>query len=366
MDKLHELTRLSNTMRFIYRNSTNTIFGSQRAGRDPASLLCEIEDFIERLLQNNDVPFVATLDRRGGLEYSTSIGSIFSSSFRRLPRWIEAALKLPTCFEYNGHLTAFIDCVRELDLHAKTLSKHFLFGDFDDFDKAFKSKTPRHHLAYEAFNELAVNLRERCRSKSVRDKIHSRRSEAVKLYGDYCDYVDNLFKYRSRLTVIRVDFGFAKDHPYRENIDEATRLIDKFQNNWRNNKLFDGLEGYIIKTEYGVDKGIHFHWIMFFDDAIRDGRKHIHLCQQIGEYWQNKITQGAGTYWNVNNQISDFIRQGTCGIGRVHRDQKDKIHNLKNIVLAYLCKADQFFRPRFGDIKLIRKGQLKPIRIIKR
>jgi Inovirus Gp2 len=359
MDENHELTRLSNTMRFIYRNSSSTIFGSQSAGRESTGLLSEIEDFIARILQNNDHPFLATLDRNGALAYSPNGGII--SDFLRLPRRIEAALKLPTCFEYNGHLTAFMDCVRELDLHPKILSKQLLFSDFDE---KFKNNTPRHHLAYQAFNELVLNLRMKCKSKAVRDKIHSRRSEALKLYADYCDYVDNLFEYRSRLAVIRVDFGFAQGHANREDIAGATRLIDKFQNNWRNNKLFNGQVGYIIKTEYGMDKGIHFHLVLFFDDE-KDPRKHIYLGQKIGEYWQNKITNGIGTYWNVNNQISNFIKQGTCGIGRVHRNDGQTIRNLKNIVLAYLCKVDQFFRPRFGNIKLIRKGLPKPIRAIK-
>ena len=49
MDIESEWNWFSRTARFIYKDSALTIFGDQKAGREPASRLSQIEDFVELL-----------------------------------------------------------------------------------------------------------------------------------------------------------------------------------------------------------------------------------------------------------------------------------------------------------------------------
>ena len=80
-------------------------------------------------------------------------------------------------------------------------------------------------------------------------------------------YVDALQDRYSKLCVVRVDFGYKKDENNEVNItlEEANKHIDKLLNNRRNNSIFKDNVGYVIKTEYTEDKGVHNHAVLFFD-----------------------------------------------------------------------------------------------------
>lgn len=48
---------------------------------------------------------------------------------------------------------------------------------------------------------------------------------------------------------------------------------------------------------------------------------------------------------------------GKCGAGPIHWSDGKVRGNLLNNVVAYLCKLDQFIKPKFGGrVKLIRRG----------
>ena len=76
-----------------------------------------------------------------------------------------------------------------------------------------------------------------------------------------------MFKYfwkhcsNTPLYAVRVDFGYKKDENNEVNVtlEEANKHIDKLLNNRRNNSIFKDNVGYVIKTEYTEDKGVHNH-----------------------------------------------------------------------------------------------------------
>ncbi len=166
--------------------------------------------------------------------------------------------------------------------------------------------------------------------------------------------------------MLRVDFSYQKE--FFSEIDLQTTLKDRkrFLANKRCNAIFNDRIGYIVKLEYAVEKGFHWHVILFFDGSERRKASHIHSAQQIGEYWVERSTKGRGDYWNCNANIDDFKQKGICGIGPIHANDHALRINLCYRVVGYLCKTDQYFKPkRELPLKRIRKGKPPEIRAIK-
>ncbi len=81
------------------------------------------------------------------------------------------------------------------------------------------------------------------------------------------------------------------------------------------------------------------------------------MAQSIGEYWKNTVTQGQGDYWNVNARADDYRRKGLLGIGTINYNDRVLRSKLKYIV-SYLCKTDQYFKPKFcPKVRLFRRGK---------
>ena len=104
----------------------------------------------------------------------------------------------------------------------------------------------------------------------------------------------------ARLVLVRVDLFYEKQYGDSIDVFDMTNDLDRLFGNARHNSLFAFMKGYIVKLEYGVDKGIHAHALLFFDGSKRNNSSHIQLAKEIGEYWINMITKGRGAYWNVN------------------------------------------------------------------
>ena len=147
-------------------------------------------------------------------------------------------------------------------------------------------------------------------------------------------YVDALQDRYSKLCVVRVDFGYRKDENNQVNItlEEANKHIDKLLNNRRNNSIFKDNVGYVIKTEYTEDKGMHNHAVLFFDGNKVQNDKF--KGDQIGNYWET-ITKGNGSYHNCNrNNYKDNA------IGMLDYKNVEMRKNLDN-AMSYLVKEEQ-------------------------
>jgi len=262
--------------------------------------------------------------------------------------YVDVVAKLPNEYEYSEYLNAFIAVCEEARLF------DFSIVDINDTSK-------RVILAW------ISQVRRDCQGFEFREKLRIQQREADRRYEEYAGYIDALFDKNDRLIVLRLDLGYEKRFAKNITLEMALEDIDKLMNNRRNNRLFDHMVGYILKTEFGIDRRIHFHTIFFFNGSRRQGRAHIRLAQEIGEYWCNSITQGEGNYWNCNRQIDEFERRGRCGIGEIHWSDEISQSNLKEHVLAYLCKTDQGFRPRqHPKAKLMRRGAVPEVREVRR
>ena len=117
-------------------------------------------------------------------------------------------------------------------------------------------------------------------------------------------------------------------------LEKANKDINRLLNNRRNNSTFDNNVGYVLKTEYGKDRDIHFHSYFFFDG--QKIQKDMIKGEDIGKYWSENITNKQGTYYNCNR--NDYKDNHAIGI----LDYRDVEKRRKlDIAMAYLGKEEQ-------------------------
>lgn len=152
-------------------------------------------------------------------------------------------------------------------------------------------------------------------------------------------YIDGLSETYSKLMTVRVDLAYKK--PYSETItlEEANCDLSRMLNNTRSKpSIFEDKVGYICKREYTEDKGVHFHTIFLFDG--QKTQKDVFKADQIGQYWENTITKGQGSYHNCNR--NDYQHSG---IGMIDHRDSEKRKILDEKVIPYLCKDEQTIDP---------------------
>jgi len=320
-------------------------------------LFAELQSFLDELVSDATIPFVprACTNRGGAYDFT-----LFAQRyFTQVPAFLKIVERLPSQNRYSEHIEVFIACCQEMGLLAQTLP-------WNDIWDAPSLPQPQFGgiSAAELFNLLVAKLRERCLSQKTKARALKRRSEANERAVEYASYVDALFRICARLAVLRIDLEYRKEFKDLITIQEAIADLNRFFNNQRHNSLFADQLGFIVKLEYGVLKGLHFHLILFFDGSKRDGRRDVNLAQDIGEYWKKVVKHGRGCYWNINANKAEYERRGLLGIGVINAWERNLVKNLKHRVVGYLCKSTQFVSIRPPEelhskrkIKTIRRGK---------
>lgn len=313
-----------------------------------------IEQFVHQCATSHEIPFVPYSNG----DRTNYHGSNLTFFFKYLQGFLATIKTLSTKYDYSELLNVFIHCSYSMSLKARD----FLGCSISSRKLSLDLVNQQNFRAEWLFNDFVARVRIECKRESVKAKIRSRRREANDRFNDYCRYIDALFAFRARLVVIRVDLGYRKEISSQIDIHEANRDMNHLIANMRCQGIFSHKIGYITKLEFGVEKGFHFHLLLFFDGAERKNSSHAYLAQEIGEYWSNVITSKRGAYWNCNDQADQFERLGIRGIGVISWSDIELIQNLKKRVLAYLCKLDQFIRPRVdSNVRLIRRGMFPKV-----
>lgn len=203
-------------------------------------------------------------------------------------------------------------------------------------------------------NTLVEELRKEGNTPAFKRRVARRAEKAKKNTDSTIAYEADLFGWRSRINIMRLDLGFGAEHSAHITIEQAKYYLNKLLNNRRSNSMFAALGGYIWRLEYGGDgKGYHFHVILFFDGS--ELLKDAYNADLIGKYWIDVITKGKGAYHNCNRDKSAYKR---LGIGMVHRHNDEKRKALREDVIPYLTKKDYCFRPEMSGARVIGKGEI--------
>lgn len=277
--------------------------------------------------------------------YSTGLLDYLS----RIPKWLTLITALPyQQYQFGTVLEQWLIAYQRYPLAL-------------DYRLAQTCTAPREHLYPEVNGLLGIfliELRQLLLSPSHKNRLWRNDHESNANYQSYCAYVNDLFECYSRLVVLRLDLSYQQTHVSPVTFEQTKADVQQLFKNTRHNHLFNGLEGYIGKIEYGLEKQMHIHSVWFFNAHQRRGNSHVYLAQCIGEYWCNTITHGAGTYWNCNDNRGDYRHNG---IGLIEARDADKRHNLLSYVVKYLCKKDsQEIKPRNQpQAKTLFRGDLR-------
>lgn len=147
-------------------------------------------------------------------------------------------------------------------------------------------------------------------------------------------YIDALQNNYSKMNIVRVDLAYKKPYSSDVTLDEATKDLNRLLNNRRSKPvIFEDNIGYIVKKEYTEDKGVHLHALFMFDGqkVLKDAYK----ADEIGNYWNENITKGKGSYYNCNKN-----KYPEHGIGMLDYTDIEKRKHLDS-AMAYLSKDEQ-------------------------
>lgn len=202
-------------------------------------------------------------------------------------------------------------------------------------------------------------IRQQSSTAEFKASLRQRNIDSKRNFVSMSEYTSDLFEYKSPLLVLRIDFSYHKEFSRLISKEDARADMARFLGNRRSNqRLFKGWLGYILKLEYGIDKGYHWHALIFYNGTVR--QKGRGLSDGIGKYWCKVITKKRGQFFNSNARTD--IPKDKYGIGRIHRSDMLKRNNLLNVV-GYLTKSEQFIRlAKVGSKdKSITKGEV-PVR----
>lgn len=328
-------------------------------------IFSDLLSFISLASTNHETPFTPGVDSKGRpVNHRTQLANRY---YRKMPIFIRCVLALSDEFAYDEHTNCFISTIQELGL------LNVQYFDWGEISQAHIITTPwqPNKTMAELFNDFVLKLGERCRSNDVRKKIYLHNRRSKRNFKSASHYVDSLINIYRRLVVIRLDLYYKQDIAKSVSIDRLKSDIDRLLKNAERNKVFKGMVGYLLKIEFGINRRLHTHSFFFFDADIRRGSCDEYFGKTIGEYWSKTITKNAGEYFNVNNRknIQDMEKLGIRGIGLLRIDDKNMLNNLTNRAIYYLCKKDQFFRPKIFEntrFRTFQKGELpkrkEPIR----
>lgn len=124
--------------------------------------------------------------------------------------------------------------------------------------------------------------------------------------------------------------------------------------------------GFAVKFEYGQQRGVHMHTLLFFNGSLV--RQDVTIAKAIGEHWKNSVTAGKGTYSNCNTP-EHLKNMRYPAVGTFHQFDECTLKGLAHIA-NYLTEQDlavRFAVP--GLARTLRKGGLsrdKRVRIERR
>lgn len=343
----------STTVSFRQKNEINAIKTKYGKLMKNSAYLEKLEFFVINVIKIRQMDLLLKLNRT-----DDHVPKWLRTGFIRMHGFLHAVCQLPRRYRYTNCINLFMEVCDELNLICNDV------GDTRLATVDFNTELDDH---WTVFIELLNMLYRKGNSTEFKGMLMNTFRLINYREKEYKGFVQALFNAHSRVVVLRIDLEYQKAIARTVSLSEALDDLDHLVANMRSNAMFNHMLGYIFKVEYGVDRGIHIHSILFFNGAKRNGANHIGHAKQIGEYWKNMITQGRGTYWNVNARIEHYRQKGICGIGLIHWHECDLQANLLDMVIHYVCKEQQMIRSDAEPYrKIIRKQHFPKINEVRR
>jgi hypothetical protein len=186
----------------------------------------------------------------------------------------------------------------------------------------------------DGLNNAVSVIREEGRGDAFQKLLKRYWRPAAENYRSLIDLIRALQSKYHHLLVIRVDLSYLKAYSGSIGYEEVRAHRIAFQRYIKRCKRLEGAYlGSVLKLELGVEKGLHYHALVFVNGDVLHGD--IDIAKELGEHWKTDITKGKGIYFNCNAQ-----RYDERGIGSVRYHDDKTRHNLETRVAAYITKPD--------------------------
>lgn len=329
-DLFKEIDWDANVIEEIVEGRKRTVLGT-----DFGSFAYLIYRFVEEALNSNEPAFRRTTGRNG------------REKIEQLPlgRHLEMMPAFTLClydeYRHSEHVELFIECCK----------KQGLMGAYWDFGRHpyAPSEINPTKLELDEFNDIIELLRKEAKKPKFKERARQRERKCVNNFKSGRDCQNALFEEFSRLLVIRIDLGYAREHAGSITEEQSLADINRFLNNRRGKRtIFSALVGHILKREWGTDKKFHFHLIFYFDGSRV--RNDPYLGNLIGEYWK-QLVGGKGAFFNCNACKNKYKK---LGIGMINHYDTEMRNNLL-IAMKYLTKKEQFIHGTKLTSKVFRR-----------
>lgn len=204
-----------------------------------------------------------------------------------------------------------------------------------------------YHL--DVMNRWADGLRDELKASSFRRLVEKQQRCAHKNAASVTEFLHFRFHRRAKVLAIRLDLAYIQpDDPLEPWEQPTDAQVKAHLAAWlvRIKAMLPGDPKVMWKLEWGARKGHHLHiMILCLGDRVRQG---ITWARIAGEEWE-KITGGAGSYWNCNSNERLFEAQGRRGIGLISHDDEVGRANLLRAAL-YMAKSEVYARFISPDI----------------
>ncbi|MFA6921974.1 MAG: inovirus-type Gp2 protein [Gallionella sp.] len=297
------------------------------------SLIDEIrmnERFSRRLIRTKEALFSVKINKWTKRKYidSTKMGGWFLSELRMS---VSAIRQHYPMHSLNPFVELFIRSVEDRRLFELVFNIQSLTDD-----EVVKW--------VDVLNGCADSIRKEGNSSKFKKTMNDYQRLSNKNYRELLTYINALFNRYSRLLVIRLDFGYMKEHLWPV-VGESVVQYEAVKKHWEvllrymKTKLpTDCMVGFCWKLEYGLDKSFHYHVLIFLDGS--KVREDVTIARMIGEHWSSTITKGQGLYYNCNAYKDGYK---ACGIGMVNHDDAVLRSGLEKAAL-YMTKTDYYIK----------------------
>ena len=289
-----------------------------------ARILIEIEDFVTRIAADSGGRRSFDEDRD---DHPGGFSDIDILSFMQdLPRYL--TVYTPD-HDYSEHIQAFWEACEQIGA--------LEFGRRGILCPANVPSELTPELVCN-FWMLARHIAALVQEPRFRRRISDRRYEMKVKREGLEEYVREVLDSSCRTLVVRVDLGYRTASQGGITVDRFYGDITEFQ---RHRSTDDDLSsyctGWAICLEQGRDRGFHAHVCVFYHGSQR--HKDGFIATLIGEMWEG-VTQGEGTYYNVNIHSDRYRKAGRLGVGMIERDDARACDNCVSTI-CYLAELDK-------------------------
>lgn len=265
-------------------------------------------------------------------------GKTTLTTLTTLGKELHTFLQIPfTRLYQNFHASQFHPYVQLAQAAAEAVESGIEQGQFPSGIK----QSGRYSIkAADCMAEVILQGRE---AEGLRREVRNRERAARKNARSLAAYIDALFEAHARLLVIRLDLRYSEAYLKacggRLDAEQVRQDFQRFLRRLHTGRLKADLRGLVWKLEFGPTRQFHYHIALFLDGSRC--REDVSIARELGELWQQEITEGNGDYFNCNARQARYRKPALGMINWYEQTRREYLQE----AMSYLVKVDLLINP---------------------